>query len=160
MTFTVYIRLILRKIRTFFLLLRSFFMGVFPPPQCKFLIILVEFYLEKLSRNSQELTVCPLENGHLPGFFERKIPPQMSYVILGGPFSCQLCVFPQKVWMLKKFKKPCKFNNTNLIRHCVGISYVQTMWFKDRQLQYLLQGLIINYAWIQACTRECNRLFM
>ena len=94
--YDLYIRLILRKIRTFFLLLRSFFMGVFPPPQCKFLRILVGFYLEKSNRNSQELTVCPLENGHLPGFFERKIPPQMSYVIWGAHFLVNLVFFHKK----------------------------------------------------------------
>ena len=126
-----------------------FFHGCFPSSTMLVFEDLVAFYLEKSNRNSQELTACPLENGHLPGFFERKIPPQMSYVIFGGPFSCQFGAFPQKVWILKKFKKPCKFSNTNLIRHCVGISHVQTMWFKDRQLQYLLQGLIINYASIQ-----------
>ena len=102
MTFTVYIRLILRKIRTFFLLLRSFFMGVFPPTQCKFLRILVGFYHDKSNRNSKELTVRPLKNGHLPGFFERKIPPQMSYVILGGPISCQFVVFSTKSLNIKK----------------------------------------------------------
>ena len=105
LTFTVYIRLILRKIRTFFLLLRSFFMGVFPPTQCKFLRILVGFCHDKSNRNSQELTVCPLEDGHLPGFFERKIPPQMSYVILGGPYSCQFVVFPTKSLNIKKVYK-------------------------------------------------------
>ena len=102
-------------------------MGVFPPPQCKFLRILVGFYLEKSNRNSQELTVCPLENGHLPGFFERKIPPQMSYVIWGAHFLVNLVFFHKKFDYEKSFENLAslailKKTSPNLIRHCVGIS--------------------------------------
>ena len=120
-------------------------MGVFPPPQCKFLIILVEFYLEKPSRNSQELTVCPLENGHLPGFFERKIPPQMSYVILGGPFSCQFVVFSTKSLNIKQVLKNLASLNSNILKLVLILSGTVLAFHKYKQCDLKIGSCNIYY---------------